>query len=1337
MINRFDRSLLTLLLTIAASIPAVGQRLVIAGIDTSAFPTIRARIYPLDAAGMPIGGLSASDFKVAENGATLPADALSCPSSRLIDGISSVLTIDVSGSMAGSPGGSAPNIALARSAAGAWVDGLPEGRSECAISTFDDRSAVNQDFTRDRGKLRSAIAAIAPKGGTDYDAGLIDSLAGGLSIAAAGREKRIVVFLTDGRGGGNEERIIAAARRIDAQIFCVTLGMPAPDILKKVAEGTGGQWFENVTTVDEAVAVYRAILYRARGGEPCELTWRSGAGCEVERALSIAIPSRSLTAGTRYTAPISSITGIRVDPPSLAFGAVAPGSSKEMQVTLTGVGQSVTVATIEQVGSGGAFSLVDPPKGFTLAPGEKRTLTVRYTPAGSGYTFMRWAMRGDACAPSAIFASGSSGAGNERAIRLIRPNGGERFVPGEETLLGWEGVAPADTVRLDYSTDNGATWRPIADAVSGGVYRWKVPGTPSDRCLARVAQSDTASPATATGQRAKPKSDAFIFVSTASFDRDGSRVVGASWDGTAKILDGHTGREITTIVTSRPAEGKEATRLRYAEFTPDGSRLLTANDDSKVQLWDIASGRLLRSFDGRPNNKPEGINGDDGELLPDRLFTPDGSRILLNNDYNIPTVWDANSGRKVAEIKGHRGWINSAILSPDGRYVLTAGEDSTARIWDATTGRELRSLTGHEMEVKEAIFSPDGKLVATSSFEREKMPNGATHIHGAVFIWDAASGRVVRKLRVTRPGNGASVRALFSPDGTSILLWSTRGGVPTLYDLASGAAIRTFPKQNRNGIPGYEMADYGTFSPDGARVAFVTAGVYDGTADVWDVASGRLLRRCEISTPTAYATFSPDGSRIAGTSGNELKLWEVDGTPSLEDRSDATWAILDSRPASIDLDFGKRLVGREADSVVAGFIRNEGSAPLRVEGITIAGEDASEFRLVSGIPPFDIPAGGAHPVEFSFRPGAAGARTASAEITAGGRAVRSGLRGEGITPLLRLDRETVDFGETPLGDSTAVAVVLSNAGTAPVRVRAITIAGPGREEFGSDAAPGEFTLGAGERRSIALRFHPAEGGRTSGDLAITHDGPGGTLVARLQGRGLGPDELLADGDHTDPTTFRNIVVPNAIVPPRGSVVLGSYDALGLMAGYVPIDNLMILAGGSIPLPDDWGGVKGSMYASYSIGAKYGVKVGEKIGVAVGYQWGSSIYDQDVTADRLESRITFSAPYGALSYGTDDARGSITAGYAFKHHTTIAAGEFDRNALVLALGGDYRIGRSWKIAAEGIMMETLDYAPIAVTARWFGERYALEFGLGYLGVTIGSGKAPSFPLAPVVSYLVVL
>jgi hypothetical protein len=217
---------------------------------------------------------------------------------------------------------------------------------------------------------------------------------------------------------------------------------------------------------------------------------------------------------------------------------------------------------------------------------------------------------------------------------------------------------------------------------------------------------------------------------------------------------------------------------------------------------------------------------------------------------------------------------------------------------------------------------------------------------------------------------------------------------------------------------------------------------------------------------------------------------------------------------------------------------------------------------------------------------------------------------------------------------------------------------------------------------------------------------------------------------TDPTTFRTIAVPNAVIPKSGRLYLGSYDLLGLTAGYAVSDNFMLIAGGALPTPDDWGGIHGEMFGAYSIGAKGGVSLGGGLDVALGYQWGTSIYDQAST-DAIDSKITVNAPYLALSYGDDDSRLSATVGYAFKHHSKPNL-EFVQNAMITAFGGDYRIARHWKIAGEILSMESLGVVPIVATARYFTSNYALDFGIGYVGITTGDTEQPKIPLLPVVS-----
>ncbi|MCB0713622.1 MAG: hypothetical protein KDD67_14940 [Ignavibacteriae bacterium] len=232
---------------------------------------------------------------------------------------------------------------------------------------------------------------------------------------------------------------------------------------------------------------------------------------------------------------------------------------------------------------------------------------------------------------------------------------------------------------------------------------------------------------------------------------------------------------------------------------------------------------------------------------------------------------------------------------------------------------------------------------------------------------------------------------------------------------------------------------------------------------------------------------------------------------------------------------------------------------------------------------------------------------------------------------------------------------------------------------------------------------------------------------------------------TDPTIFRSVAVPNAVIPPKGKFFVGSYDLLGLTAGYSVADELLIFAGGAVPTPDDWAGVNGDMFGAWSVGAKLGTQLFGLLNIAVGYHYGQSILDKEFTTDELDSRITVSVPYGAISFGTDDRRVSVTAGYAFKRHSTWITtdpvllpfrDDYRKDAAFGALGGDYRFAKHWKVATEFAMMQTVDVAPIIFTARYFTNTFAIDFGAAYAGLTLNNAEAPPFPVLPMLSAIFV-
>src|SRR5579862_7332430 len=123
--------------------------------------------------------------------------------------------------------------------------------------------------------------------------------------------------------------------------------------------------------------------------------------------------------------------------------------------------------------------------------------------------------------------------------------------------------------------------------------------------------------------------------------------------------------------------------VNSAAFSQDGSRIVTASWDATARVWDARTGATLAKLSGHK------------AWLNSAAFSPDGLRVVTASWDKTARVWDARTGAVIATLSGHKDAVNSAAFSPDGSRVITASNDNTARIWDATTGAVLATLEGH------------------------------------------------------------------------------------------------------------------------------------------------------------------------------------------------------------------------------------------------------------------------------------------------------------------------------------------------------------------------------------------------------------------------------------------------------------------------------------------------------------------------------------------------------------------------------------------------------------------------------------------------------------------
>ncbi|MDT9121448.1 hypothetical protein RSW84_28790, partial [Escherichia coli] len=67
------------------------------------------------------------------------------------------------------------------------------------------------------------------------------------------------------------------------------------------------------------------------------------------------------------------------------------------------------------------------------------------------------------------------------------------------------------------------------------------------------------------------------------------RIVSASWDGTLRLWDLHTGETLHNLRGHRTA-------VRDCAFSPDGTMILSVSNDRTVKVWNIQTGRWLSTL---------------------------------------------------------------------------------------------------------------------------------------------------------------------------------------------------------------------------------------------------------------------------------------------------------------------------------------------------------------------------------------------------------------------------------------------------------------------------------------------------------------------------------------------------------------------------------------------------------------------------------------------------------------------------------------------------------------------------------------------------------------------
>jgi len=370
------------------------------------------------------------------------------------------------------------------------------------------------------------------------------------------------------------------------------------------------------------------------------------------------------------------------------------------------------------------------------------------------------------------------------------------------------------------------------------------------------------------------------------FTPDSRWLVSASSDATVRLWDTETGASVGTLI-------RQGDSVRNAALSPDGRLVLTSGLDGVWRVWELAGPLAL-------SRQVIYLNGTDIYAQ----FSPDGNRVLTRSAGDGTTVWSVSSrsppkalfqsalsigpscfsldgrwiavtatndvvrvldtwtGEPVSPPMPHNERVARLTSSRDGRWLAVLGGQRTARVWEARTGRALTPVLEHRYPPQDDAFSPDGRYFAVGCGD----PDGVGR--GEVCVWSVATGQpAIPPFAV----EGASEQVAFSPDSRQLVSacsGNTTDARPVaIVDLTSGGrTVRALP--HPNGVLAV------AYSPDGRRIA---TGCNDGRARVWEAASGRMLAQTAPHLQGAgIVTFNFDASLLATASlDGRARVWDA------------------------------------------------------------------------------------------------------------------------------------------------------------------------------------------------------------------------------------------------------------------------------------------------------------------------------------------------------------------------------------------------------------------------------------------------------------------------------
>ena len=307
------------------------------------------------------------------------------------------------------------------------------------------------------------------------------------------------------------------------------------------------------------------------------------------------------------------------------------------------------------------------------------------------------------------------------------------------------------------------------------------------------------------------------------------------------------GQYLETVIQ----KGHELAVLSVA-ISSDSNYVATGSKDKSAKLWDVRSGREVRSFLGHESS------------VSCLEFSPDGQFLFTGSFDQTVRCWNVMTGKEVLSVQlPYQHYVTSLTIDPQHQYFIAAGYSSvhsdTAYVFDFKSGKILHKIsTNPDQGLGEGVdvaISTDGNWIAFG--EDNYTAN----------VYSSKDWKMIYKfVKETGQCGGCGTKISFSPDSKMLYMGSNRGPVKK-YSLSDGSLLKTY-EEGPNDITDLQI------SGDGKKLLRAT----EKDILVWDENTGELLATLKAEPKRLFhqANFMLDSRSIIVASDNNTAFgWSI------------------------------------------------------------------------------------------------------------------------------------------------------------------------------------------------------------------------------------------------------------------------------------------------------------------------------------------------------------------------------------------------------------------------------------------------------------------------------